>query len=248
MSTHFIGCSEIWGGVRGEDLEACTSAIDASLYCSSAEGGKGGDVYYFSVCSSDIVTRIALADVVGHGETVSHISQWLYESLRSHMESLNGNDVLSELNSQASNRGREALSTAAVVSIHRENRQLYFSYAGHHPMYAWHKSGGKWQPVVLVSSQGQSNLPLGVFPQVTYDQEFREVASGDRLFLYTDGVIDAPDAREDSFGKSRLLAILDSAGKDSLNSLKSAVLEALRKHTGGPMIHDDVTFMAVEIR
>ncbi len=74
MSTHFISCSEIWGGVSGEDLEARTSGVDASLYSSSAEGSKGGDVYYISVCSSDLITRVAIADVIGHGEEVSHIS------------------------------------------------------------------------------------------------------------------------------------------------------------------------------
>ncbi|GAG80253.1 unnamed protein product [marine sediment metagenome] len=49
------------------------------------KGGKGGDIYYFGVCKGDIITRLAIADVTGHGETVSEVSQYVYDSLNSHI-------------------------------------------------------------------------------------------------------------------------------------------------------------------
>ena len=248
MSTHFISCSEIWGGVRGEDLEARTSGVDASLYSSSAEGSKGGDVYYISVCSSDLLTRVAIADVIGHGEAVSHISQWLYESLRDRMNSLEGNDVLADLNRCTSQRGYDAMTTAAVVSIHRTDSQLYFAYAGHHPMLAYQQRTKTWEPVVLGTNGKRANLLLGAFPEVSYDQELRAIARGDRLFLYTDGVLDAPDREGRSFGVERLLAVLEKAAGGPLHELKKAVGYALRKYTGGSLGHDDVTFIALEVR
>ena len=39
---HHIACSEIWGGARDEDLDACTRGIVASLHSSASNGRKGG--------------------------------------------------------------------------------------------------------------------------------------------------------------------------------------------------------------
>ena len=108
-----ISCETIWGGIRNENIDICSSQVEASLYSSSATGGKGGDIYYMSVCGDDQVTRVALADVAGHGQTVSDISQWLYDSLEARMSSLDGNLILSDLNCLALERGISALTTSA---------------------------------------------------------------------------------------------------------------------------------------
>jgi hypothetical protein len=52
--THHIQCSEIWGGIRGDQLEAESSGLRASLFSRACEGGKGGNIYDFSVCSSEL--------------------------------------------------------------------------------------------------------------------------------------------------------------------------------------------------
>ena len=80
-AVHRIRCAEVWGGIRNAELEAVTSGVRASLFSSSCEGGEGGDVYYFSVCGADSLTRVALADVTGHGQTVSQVGRWLYDAL-----------------------------------------------------------------------------------------------------------------------------------------------------------------------
>ncbi len=81
-----LQCAEVWGGIKNEDLDVCSPGLNVSLYSSSCDGGKGGDVYYFSLCSADRVTRIALADVAGHGEQVSQIGQWVYEQMAAKLD------------------------------------------------------------------------------------------------------------------------------------------------------------------
>ena len=129
-----IPCATIWGGIRDESVDVCSRSVDASLYSSAAEGGKGGDVYFLSVCGNDALTRVALADVAGHGKSVSDVSQWLFESLESRMESVEGNRILSDLNSLALERGSAAITTGAVVGFYSEDSKVYYSYAGHYPM------------------------------------------------------------------------------------------------------------------
>ena len=59
-----IRCAEIWGGIRNFDTDVCTSGLTASLSAQSASGGKGGDIYFFSVCGADRLTRIAIASLL----------------------------------------------------------------------------------------------------------------------------------------------------------------------------------------
>ena len=80
-----LECKEIWGGIRNRDIEISAGKVIGSIYSTSCEGGTGGDIYYFGVCKGDTITRLAIADVTGHGETVSEISRYVYDSLKAHM-------------------------------------------------------------------------------------------------------------------------------------------------------------------
>jgi sigma-B regulation protein RsbU (phosphoserine phosphatase) len=70
---------------------------------------------------------------------------------------------------------------------------------------------------------------------------------GDRLFAYTDGIIDAPNPGGESFGLARLKDALDENTGASLSELKSAVLKTLHEFTEKELTHDDVTLIAMEI-
>jgi len=245
---HFIRHNEVWGGIRSDDLQAETSGVIASLYSRACDGGKGGDMYYFSVSASDLLTRIAVADVSGHGRAVTDVSQWIYASLAERMNGADGNQVLADLNRLASERGYRALTTAAVVTFYRADSSLAFAYAGHPPMLVRRRSDESWGTLPLEDRSGPANLPLGVDPEIPYDQRQIRLAGGDRLFLYTDGVIEARNGDRELFGVSRLLSVLDARADAPARTLKDAVLDALVDYTGNNLGHDDVTFLVVEVR
>jgi len=244
---HSISHNEVWGGIRSDDLYASTSGIVASLYSRACEGGKGGDLYYFSVSASDMLTRIAVADVSGHGPAVTDVSQWIYDSLASRMNSAEGNEVLADLNRLAAERGYQALTTAVVVTFYRPDSNLYFAYAGHPPAFVRRTSDDRWRRVTLDEGPELANLPLGVDPDVRYDQQRIPLAQGDRLFLYTDGVVEAPNADGQILGATRLAAVLDAGSTGTPKDVKDAVLAAIQEYTEGCLTHDDVTFMVVEV-
>ena len=246
---HQLRCSEVWGGIQNEDLDARSAMVTASLYSGACDGGKGGDIYYYSVCQMDKLTRIAVADVVGHGEKVSTVSQWIYESLRKRMNGGEGCELLSELNALACERGLEALTTASVASFYKPLSKLCFAYAGHPPLLFRRRAAGHWQPLPLAKGRsGPANLPLGITPDMRYEQETVSIAAGDRLLFYTDGVLEAPGAAGGLFGKERLLQVLEEVGSRELHEVKTAVLTALRDYVGGELRHDDVTLLAIEVR
>lgn len=244
-----LSCSEVWGGIQDEDVDACSAAMTTSLYSDACDGGKGGDIYYVSVCHGDVLTRVALADVVGHGEKVSQVSQWLYNSLKERMNGGDGSDILADLNRLAYEHGFKAITTAAVVTFRADGAGAQFSYAGHHPVLVRPEGAAHWEPIQLVGvSNGMANLPLGIDLGVRFDQRVVKVRSGDRLFLYTDGVIETPGLDGGLFGERRLRTLLDEVGDKSLYDLKTTVLTTLRQYAGGELTHDDVTLLAMEVR
>jgi hypothetical protein len=80
-----LKCQKIWGGIQNLETEVTAGKVIGYIYSAASEGGKGGDIYYFGVCRGDIITRLAIADVTGHGETVSEVSQYVYDSLNTHI-------------------------------------------------------------------------------------------------------------------------------------------------------------------
>ncbi len=242
-----IHCSEIWGGNQTVDTEVCTGALTASLYSSGIDGESGGDIYYFSVCGKEMLTRIAVADVAGHGKTVSDTSHWLYRAMVTHMNDFEGDTILQELNVMAVNQGISAMTTAEVVTFNKKDSTLSYSNAGHPPPLI-RRSGDKgWGRLVLNHSSEKSNLPLGVMEEVSYEREAVVLGSGDLLFLYTDGVTDARNREGGKFGNDGLLRTLNEVDDRNIDTIKSTILSSLNGFTGGGLNHDDVTFLALQI-
>jgi sigma-B regulation protein RsbU (phosphoserine phosphatase) len=242
-----IRCGTVWGGISTVNLDVQTSALAASVYSSASSGEHGGDICYFSVCGYDLFTRIALADLQGHGEGVTALRSWLYDSLQERLNSLDGAGVLADLNSRVYRPTFDAITTAAVIGFCVGEPNLYFSSAGHPPVYLKRRNERDWNPLAEAESTGAANLPLGVLPSVLYSQSEVPLFSGDRLFLYTDGVLECPDSADTPFGRERAEQVLTAEGGQPLPGAKASLLGALQNHARGPLAHDDVTFMFAEL-
>jgi len=242
-----IGCSEVWGGTNNADAELANEGVTASLFANAAQGGKGGDIYYVSVCAQGMLTRVVIADVVGHGERVSEVAGWVYDAVARRVNDGAGNALLQDINRVAYDRGLDAMTTAAVVSFYKGDRELYVSSAGHPPALTHQGRPGTWRPVAMASTGQANNFPLGVDPQSAYDQQTLALESGDGVFMYTDGVLEAMNPAREPFGEERLLSTLAMAEGASPNEVKQHVLKALWDHTGGRLDHDDVTLLAFQV-
>ena len=84
-SSQRIVCKVMWGGIQNIDAEVTAGRLIGSIYSAASEGGQGGDIYYFGVCRVDKFSRLAIADVTGHGDAVSEVSQYVYDSLKAHI-------------------------------------------------------------------------------------------------------------------------------------------------------------------
>jgi sigma-B regulation protein RsbU (phosphoserine phosphatase) len=123
---------------------------------------------------------------------------------------------------------------------------LVYCNAGHHPPYLF--STEQKEPVQELRGTG---MALGVLEDATWECKVVEIAPGDVLLLYTDGVVDAQDQQERFFGKERLLEItqasLDSAESrvPSAQGIQDALMAGVHQFVGRAPQFDDSTLMVV---
>jgi hypothetical protein len=91
------------------------------------------------------------------------------------------------------------------------------------------------------------NIPLAIESDTLYGQLTIPMTTGDQLFVYTDGIIDAPSPEGECFGLARLKDVLDANTKTPRSELNSAVLRTLHQHTKKELTHDDITMITLEI-
>ena len=144
------------------------------------------------------------------------------------------------------------MTTAAVVAYYSEESKARISYAGHPPVLYKRSNDKAWSYARPPSRNGRNdgspqNLPLAVDMDTHYDQFTISMAPQDRLFVYTDGIIDAPNPAGKNFGLARLKDALDANAEAPLSELKSAVLKTMYNYIGKALTHDDVTLIAMEI-
>ncbi len=94
----------------------------------------------------------------------------------------------------------------------------------------------------------KTGMVLGVVgEQVYHESPTIPLASGDLLFLYTDGVDEAKAKDRSVFGSSRLESVLARARSSSAEDVLIAMGQALQEHVGDGAIDDDYTMIAVKV-
>jgi sigma-B regulation protein RsbU (phosphoserine phosphatase) len=111
-------------------------------------------------------------------------------------------------------------------------------------------TAGHPSPIVLPrggvpAAAAGAGLPIGMFDEASFEEASLTLEPGDRLYFYTDGVIEALDASEDEFGHPRLLAEIARWGDQPLRAGLDGIVAAVRAWCAG-RIRDDVSLLAVE--
>jgi sigma-B regulation protein RsbU (phosphoserine phosphatase) len=250
-------CSEVWGGNREVDTTLTMPGLVAHVFSHPCGGPRGGDVHYVTTCSAGLVSRVLLADVVGHGEQVSQVSEWLHGLLRRQMNHYDTRDILTGLNQLLSERGVAAMTTAACLDYHAYSATLTYCYAGHPPTWHYRAREDSWRELELPDGSGRAgprgpedpvtNIPLGISPHTQYDHARVRLEAGDRLLLISDGVLEAPDAEHDLYGRERLATLLHASRGPDLHHLARQVVADIRAFARDRRLdHDDVTLILVE--
>jgi sigma-B regulation protein RsbU (phosphoserine phosphatase) len=247
---HKLACQEVRGGNRLAAYSAELPGLTGWVSCHPLQPSpRGGDVYYMSSCSKGVIARVVLADVAGHGETVSLAAGRLRDALRQHVERWDQSNLIRELNDHFLKRSRNArFATAFIASYYSDSGELLFTNAGHVPP-LWYRAAAQEWSLLLDStplSKEIVDLPLGLIAGTSYTQTAIQLEPGDLLLLYTDGVSEAYDESGTQLGLDRLLSLARRLPTESAVAAGKGLLAALGQFRGMAPIADDETVLALQ--
>ena len=243
---HALVCTEVWGGnrkvSRTVELPSLTAWV-ASHPLDDEEGG--GDLHYMSVCDYDLISRVALADVSGHGRDVSAVTQTLRQLMHENINVWDQSDFMRGLN-DAFNKSKK-YATAIILSFHRVTGRLAFSNAGHSPPLWYHAGQHSWGWLEEENNprlKKVAGLPVGLIPGTDYSQTVVTLKPSDILVLYTDGITETENGTSQELGREQLLDWACRAPMDSAKALGEDLLQRLESFRGG-LLNDDETLLVL---
>jgi sigma-B regulation protein RsbU (phosphoserine phosphatase) len=252
-----FSCIELRGGNHHARYSAEMPGLEGWVYCRPLRpSANGGDVYYLSVCSQGSISRITLADVVGHGDAVSRAAGRLHAALRRHASAFDQSLLIRSLNDTflGDAEGSTEFATAFVIGYYAKTGELLFTNAGH-PAPLWYRAGMREWTLMEEStpwSKSITDLPLGLIPGTIYTQTAVELAAGDMIVLYTDGVSEAANPAGEQLGQDRLVELVrqlpnavDTPNSVTTAMLGSALLDAIEAYRGGVPAKDDETLIVL---
>jgi len=121
-----------------------------------------------------------------------------------------------------------------------EHSVLRYVNAGHNPQFLLRAQGG----LERLSSTG---MPIALYPGQGYTESVVDIASGDLLFFYTDGLVETENDKGDMFGAERLEALIAAEQTELIATVLERVESAIRGFRGPAEQFDDATLMALRI-
>jgi sigma-B regulation protein RsbU (phosphoserine phosphatase) len=199
-----------------------------------------------SVCDYDLISRVALADVSGHGPEVNAVTQTLRQLMHKNINAWDQSDFMRGLNDAFSQS--EKYATAMVLSFHRITGRLAFSNAGHMPPLWYHAAQRTWgwlEEGTNPQTRKIFGLPVGLIPGTDYSQTVVALKPSDLLVLYTDGITEAESGTGQELGREQLLEWARQAPVDSPKKLGEDLLQRLKLFRGG-LRNDDETLLVLQ--
>lgn len=121
-----------------------------------------------------------------------------------------------------------------------KNRAFTFTNAGHNPPLLWRP--GKKEAQWLFTDDSL----LGIEPNLSFKEKELTLYKGDFVILYTDGLVEAADAKGERFGTKRLLQIVERSSEKNAKDLLDHLMSVWRKFIDAKPIQDDVTVVVLK--
>lgn len=192
-----------------------------------------GDFYDFFV-TSDHEAGLLIADVSGHGVPAALIASMVKmaaETQRSNAD--NPSQLLHGMNNILCGNTQGQFVTAGYVYLNASSQELRYSAAAH-PAMLLLRNGG-------VTSITENGLMLAAFGFATYTTLTHRIEPGDRIILYTDGILEAANIQSEEFGPDRLHALIRETGHLTHTEAADRTIAAIQQWA--TVQNDDLTVL-----
>jgi serine phosphatase RsbU (regulator of sigma subunit) len=202
----------------------------------------GGDFFDF-IPLDETNMGIAVGDVTDHGIPAALFMALTVTLLRAESRrTRSAIDTLISVNSQLLEVNDTGMFVTLLYGIlNYETNEFRYARAGHS------------LPLLLdsnndfLSFEQEVGQPLGLFPDITIDEQSLILPSNSLLFIYTDGVTEAMNDKDEFFGVERLQQVLKENGKSSASDICDSVWKSLKDHQGDTPQQDDITLLSMSV-
>ncbi|MCD8193267.1 MAG: SpoIIE family protein phosphatase, partial [Tannerellaceae bacterium] len=202
----------------------------------------GGDFYDFFKIDNDRLGFV-IADVSGKGVPAAIYMAISRTVIRAIAMSENSPAVCmeraNEILCQESVNDMFVTAFYGILNIHTGN--VIYSNAGHNPPIFLMKKDASISSLPLTN-----DLILGAMSKIRYHEKMIQLAPGDSLLLYTDGVTEARNNKNELFGEKRLEEICTGFMSASPKAIIDQVTQAVTEFEKGKEQSDDITLLAIK--
>jgi sigma-B regulation protein RsbU (phosphoserine phosphatase) len=197
-----------------------------------------GDFYEF-LQTEDGGLGLLVADVSGHGVPAALIASMVKVAVQSqrHMQD-DPASLLAAVNQALCGNAQNQFVTAAYVYLDAKSGELRYAGAGHPPLLLLREG-----EVIQIEENG---LVMALMPSATYTSRMVELRRGDRILLYTDGILEPTNASEEEFGYERVIGLLKESARHSAEQAADAILGAVTAWSASQQ--DDLTIMICDYK
>jgi sigma-B regulation protein RsbU (phosphoserine phosphatase) len=203
----------------------------------------GGDFYDFFFIDHDRLAFV-IGDVSGKGVPAAifmAVSRTLLKAIASQV--VNPGESLRRINSMLiPESGGRMFVTIFYGVLNTRTGEVQFSFGGHNPPYIKRKEG----PIERLNHE--SGFLLGMLDDMEYDVHKIILHPGDTILLYTDGVTEAMNGKEELFEESRLESSLQRLNGSPLKEMLDGINADLMQFAAGAPQADDITMLALQYK
>lgn len=191
----------------------------------------GGD-YFDYIPLPDGRLAITIGDVAGKGMPAALLMARLYSSTRLQLlTSSSPAQAISRLNAEIASSGLgHRFITFLCMVLNPKTHELSVVNAGHLPPVLRSRDG-----TISTFGREQASLPLGIVPDLTYQEAAIQLVVGDTIIAFTDGATEAMNGDKKIFGRSRMESLIAAESGDIEETLQKITTEV------GEFIVDDAT-------
>jgi hypothetical protein len=185
---------------------------------------------------------IAVADVAGKSIPAAMLMATFQASLKTlSTAQVALPELAANMNKYACSNSQGGLrfTTAFLGEYDPARRTLDYINAGHNNPILRRASG-------QIERLDVGGLPFGIMPDRTYTSGSVTISPDDWLIIFTDGLVEAENARQEEYGEARLLGVLEGAASTTPADLLKRLMSALDLFVGSTPQHDDVTVMLLK--
>jgi sigma-B regulation protein RsbU (phosphoserine phosphatase) len=184
----------------------------------------------------------AVADVAGKSIPAAMLMATFQASLKTlSTAQVPLEELVANMNKYACSNSQGGLrfTTAFLAEYDAARRIFHYINAGHNNPILRRASG-------LIERLDVGGLPLGIQPEAKYESASVALQPGDWLIIFTDGLVEAENARQEEYGETRLLSVIGAAAAATPGEMLKRMLADLDLFVGSTPQHDDVTCLLIK--